>query len=46
MPKTHVGLFFGGKSSEHEVSLQSAKNGSVALSGNIQVTCHFLLRAP
>ncbi|MEQ1962121.1 D-alanine--D-alanine ligase [Xenorhabdus khoisanae] len=26
MPKTHVGLFFGGKSSEHEVSLQSAKN--------------------
>ncbi|MDX7988678.1 D-alanine--D-alanine ligase [Xenorhabdus sp. 12] len=26
MPKIHVGLFFGGKSSEHEVSLQSAKN--------------------
>ncbi|OTA14368.1 D-alanine--D-alanine ligase [Xenorhabdus beddingii] len=26
MQKKHVGLFFGGKSSEHEVSLQSAKN--------------------
>lgn len=26
MARTRVGIIFGGKSSEHEVSLQSAKN--------------------
>ena len=26
MPKIRVGILFGGKSAEHEVSLQSAKN--------------------
>lgn len=31
MPKTHVGLIYGGRSSEHEVSVNSARNVFAAL---------------
>jgi D-alanine-D-alanine ligase-like ATP-grasp enzyme len=40
--KIRVGIFFGGRSAEHEVSLQSAKNRSTL---SIRINTNWLLIA-